>query len=213
MDLFLDLPPLHHCDNLWWIKLKYHVAISLHFDLFQEYIHREVCVSLRSVFVDLFEYIKLRKHTSLSYSKSCVSYLAESDLLHYKRYDSQVTTGRMWVFRGSKESMQKKNNFSSTSSNYAGINKEGRLTTKTAHSGLWYKRVEAVTHVIEELYKNHKLFHNRLKVLENSVPFLAKVKFFDLHALKTKINGHGVDLDIPDKTIQNFLEVTNLISQ
>ena len=66
-----------------------------------------------------------------------------------------------------------------------------------------------MTHVMEALYKNHKLFHNRMKVLENSVAILANTEFFDLHDLP-KINGHDVDLDIPDKTIQNFLEVTNL---
>ena len=48
---------------------------------------------------------------------------------------------------------------------------------------------KAKTYMLEALFENYKLFHNRLNILENTEAVLAKVTFSDLHALKTRING------------------------
>ena len=66
-----------------------------------------------------------------------------------------------------------------------------------------------MTHVMEVLYRNDKLFHIGLKVLKITTAVLAKVTFNDLHTLRTKLNGHDEDLDIMDGTIQNFVTGTN----
>ena len=39
---------------------------------------------------------------------------------------------------------------------------------------------------MEALYNNDKLFHNRFKILENTIALLAKSIFSDLQALKTE---------------------------
>ena len=51
---------------------------------------------------------------------------------------------------------------------------------------------------MKPFYMNDQLFHNRLKVLENTTEVLAKATFNNLHILKSRIIGHYEDLDILD---------------
>ena len=46
-------------------------------------------------------------------------------------------------------------------------------------------------YVLELLYKNCRLFHTRLQVLEITAEALAKVMFSDLQALIARMNVHG----------------------
>ena len=52
------------------------------------------------------------------------------------------------------------------------------------------------------------LSYNRLKVLEKSTTIIVKATFNDLKTLETRINSHDGDLDIFDKTVQNFMKLT-----
>ena len=74
---------------------------------------------------------------------------------------------------------------------FAGVNVLGGLTIKSVNSWLGYKRIGTMTCAMKALYKNRKLFHNRLKVLENTSVVLSKWTFSYLQAVKTGINGHN----------------------
>ena len=52
------------------------------------------------------------------------------------------------------------------------------------------QNIKVMTHAVEALYKNNKVFHSRLNVLENTMAALTKVTFNDLQTLKTRIKGH-----------------------
>ena len=65
-----------------------------------------------------------------------------------------------------------------------------------------------MSQTIETLCKNDGLFHNRLKILENTT-YLFKNSFQWPTITESWINGHDEDLDIMDRAIQNFLTVTN----
>ena len=90
-----------------------------------------------------------------------------------------------------------------------GNNMLGRLTIKAVNSWLGYKISELIMLAMEVLYKNAKLFHNRFKVLENTIVVLEKAAFNYPQALKTKINGHHGNLDILYTNFQQFSTVTS----
>ena len=59
----------------------------------------------------------------------------------------------------------------------ARINMLAGLTIKSTDSWLDYKWSKSMTQAIEALYKNDKLFHIRLKVLQNTIAVLIEVTF------------------------------------
>ena len=85
----------------------------------------------------------------------------------------------------------------------------GGLTIKAANSWSGYKRSSAMMYVKEALYKNDKLFHNRLKILKQTPAVLVKATFNDLQALKISINRHIEDLDVLSRHLQSLLTVAN----
>ena len=68
------------------------------------------------------------------------------------------------------------------------------------------QKSKAMTQVMDALYKGDTLFHERLKVLENTSAVLARETISDLQALKSRINGHHEDLDV--QTNQGLCKMT-----
>ena len=60
MDLSLNLSPPPHCDNPVRI-IQNHFLLIMHFDLLQEFIHKEVCSSFKGTYTDLFKHTEMTK--------------------------------------------------------------------------------------------------------------------------------------------------------
>ena len=61
---------------------------------------------------------------------------------------------------------------------------------------------------VESPYGNNRLFHNKPKILENTITDPEKATFSGLQALETGINGNDVDLDMTGKIIQELLKAS-----
>ena len=69
-------------------------------------------------------------------------------------------------------------------------------------------RSKAKMYAVEVLYKNNRLFHERLTTLHYTTGTLAKVTFSYLQALKARINGHDEDLETLYQAMEDFLKQT-----
>ena len=56
-----------------------------------------------------------------------------------------------------------------------GFSMLGRMNIKAMNSWLGYKRSKAMTHIMELLWKNGKLFQNRFKVIEDMTAIMMKL--------------------------------------
>ena len=57
----MDLPPAPDCDKWGLINLNQYVINNMNSDLLQEIIHTDICHSFRSMYMELFEHIDMRK--------------------------------------------------------------------------------------------------------------------------------------------------------
>ena len=71
--------------------------------------------------------------------------------------------------------------------------------------------IKVKTHEREALFKNDKLLHGRLKVLQDTAAILSKVTFTYSQSLKTGINGFDENMDNLSWTENQWFQKTYMI--
>ena len=91
---------------------------------------------------------------------------------------------------------------------FAGVNTIGGLVIKGVNSYINYKRNKAMSNAVEQLYKNDKMFHNRIMSIEERQVVMAKTTNKRFELMKNKIERQDRKIDRGMVRLEQFMNAT-----
>ena len=203
VDLLHDPEPPPDCDS--WGR-EYHGRKT---PVLQP-IHRDVCKNFMGMYKTLMTKVYMLKHNITRKIRTTLPFLLPNEILRTSQGSVvKLPNGVFWHGSNFEKNISRRAKRIPIPAIFAGINMIGGLAIKGVNAFINYKRNKAMSKAVEQLYKNDKMFHDKLLSMEHRQAVIAKTMNTRFRNIRSKIQRQDRRIDKGLLMLQQFINYTH----